>query len=200
MQDTLAAISAAIRHRRSIKPMDMDPARGVDRALLLELLENANWAPTHGMTEPWRFNIYQGEARRDLSGTMQRIYRDTTPAAEFREEKLRKMSENPLLAPVVMALWMERRGGAKIPELEEIESTACAVLNLHLSASAAGLAAYWSTPPLVYTKEFAEWLSIRPEDRCLGLFYIGWPKPGMKWPESTRHPIAEKVRWLGEPA
>jgi nitroreductase len=72
--------------------------------------------------------------------------------------------------------------------------------NLHLSASAVGLAGYWSTPPLVYTPQFAQWLSIRPEDRCLGLFYLGWPKAGLSWPESPRHPIAEKIQWLGEPA
>lgn len=200
MQDPLAALSEIIRHRRSIKPVDMDAARPVDRSLLTQLLENANWAPSHGLTEPWRFNIYQGAARQELSEIMQRIYRETTPEAEFRDDKLRKMSENPLRAPVVIVSWMERRGGNKIPELEEIEAAACAVQNLHLSASAAGLAGYWSTPPLVYTPQFAEWLSIRPEDRCLGLFYIGWPKPELKWPESVRHAVSEKVRWLGEPA
>jgi nitroreductase len=200
MQDKLAALSDIIRHRRSIKPVDMDPARTVDRVLLTELLENANWAPTHGLTEPWRFRVCQGAARQELSETMQRIYKETTPAGEFREDKLRKMSENPLRAPVVIVLWMARRGGAKIPELEEIEATACAMQNLHLSASAAGLAGYWSTPPLVYTPQFARWLSILPEDRCLGLFYLGWPKEGLQWPESLRHPMAEKIQWLGEPA
>jgi nitroreductase len=199
-QDKLAVLSDIIRQRRSIKPVDMDASRTVDRSLLIELLENANWAPTHGLTEPWRFHVYQGAAREDLSETMQRIYRETTPAAEFREDKLRKMSENPLRAPVVLVVWMERRGGAKIPELEEIEATACAMQNLHLTASAAGLAGYWSTPPLIDTPQFAQWLSIRPEDRCLGLFYLGWPKADFRWPQGTRHPVAEKIRWLGEPA
>jgi len=103
-------LSRIIRQRRSIKPVDMDPERGVDRSLLTEILENANWAPTHGLTEPWRFAICQGAARQELSETMQRIYRETTPAAEFREDKLRKMSENPLRSPVVIVVWMERRG------------------------------------------------------------------------------------------
>ncbi len=198
MLEKLAPLSDIIRHRRSIKPVDMDPTRNVDSTLLMQLLENANWAPTHGLTEPWRFNIYQGAGRAELSKTMQAIYRETTPPEEFREDKLRKMSENPLLAPVVIAIWMERHAG-KIPELEEIEAVACAVQNFHLSASAAGLAGYWSSPPLVSTPQFAEWLSIRPEDRCLGLFYLGWPSNRSPLPKSVRHPISEKIRWIGEP-
>jgi nitroreductase len=192
---TLSLLSDLIRQRRSIKPFDMDPARPVGRDLLLQLLENANWAPTHGMTEPWRFTIFQGDARRDLSGAMQCIYRQTTPAVEFREEKLKKMSENPLLAPIVIVLWMARRGGAKIPEREEMAATACAAQNFFLSAHAAGLASYWSSPPLVYTNEFAQWLGLGGEDRCLGLFYLGWPKPGLRPAQGVRGAIDEKIEW-----
>ena len=194
----LEAISQIIRARRSIKPFDMDPTRTVDRGLLLTLLENANWAPTHGLTEPWRFAIFQGEGRKELSETMQRIYRETTPPTEFREDKMKKMSENPLLASAVLVIWMERRGGDKIPQIEEIEATACAVQNLHLSACAAGLAGYWSTPPLLGTRAFGDWLGIREQDLCLGLFYLGWPKPGFVWPKGVRQPIDGKLTWHGE--
>ena len=194
---SLEAISDIIRHRRSIKPVDMQPGKPVDRALLMTLFENANHAPTHGLTEPWRFVVFQGEARNELSLTMQRLYRETTPAAEFREEKMAKMSANPLAAPVVLAVCMARRGGAKVPELEEIEATACAVQNLALSVSAAGLGGYWSTPPLVYERAFADWLGLDALDRCLGLFYLGWPKEGMSEHRAIRHDVAEKITWRG---
>ncbi len=196
--ESLQSITNHIRHRRSIKPMDMDATRLVEPALLEILFENANHAPTHGLTEPWRFHVFQGEARRDLSNTMQRIYRETTPANEFREDKMRKMSENPLLAAVVIAIGMERRGGAKIPEMEEIEAVACAVQNMHLTASAVGLAAYWSTPPLLATGEFISWLGMREGDRCLGLFYMGWPKENFVWPKAHRTPVGEKITWHEE--
>lgn len=191
-------ISALIRHRRSIKPVDMDAARGVDRVLLTQILEDATWAPNHGMTEPWKFVVHQGAARQRLAEAMQRVYRDTTPAHEFREDKMKKMSENPLLAAVVIACVMERRGGAKIPELEEIEAVACALQNLQLSATAAGLGCYWSSPPLLGTRPFAEWLGLGPEDRCVGLVYLGWPRPGLKWPESKRQPVEAKTVWCDD--
>jgi nitroreductase len=193
--DTQAIITEVIRSRRSIKPFDMDSGRGVDRALILELLENANHAPTHGLTEPWRFHIFTGEGRRTLAETMARLYRETTPESEFREDKMRKMSENPLLAGAVIVLGMARRGGAKIPELEEIEAVACAVQNLALSVTSAGLAGYWSSPPLVYTRAFVDWLGLGADDRCLGLFYLGWPKAGFTPPKAIRKPVEEKITW-----
>jgi nitroreductase len=193
--DTQSIITDIIRSRRSIKPFDMDASRAVDRTLILELLENANHAPTHGLTEPWRFHLFTGDSRRTLAETMARLYRETTPEAEFREDKMRKMSENPLLAGAVIVLGMARRGGAKIPELEEIEAVACAVQNLALSVTASGLAGYWSSPPLVYTRQFADWLGLGPEDRCLGLFYLGWPKEGFIMPKASRKPVSEKITW-----
>jgi len=191
----LSQASALIRHRRSIKPQDLDPAREMDAALITELIENATWAPNHGLTEPWRFHVFQGEARHALIASMQQAYREVTPAVEFREDKLEKIGTNPLLAPVVIACVMERRGGVKIPEVEEIEAMACALQNLMLSATAAGLGSYWSSPPLVDGGTFRSFLKTGPHDRCVGLIYLGWPREGLNWPRSTRQPVASKIIW-----
>ena len=191
-------ISALIRHRRSIKPVDMDATREVERALLTTILEDATWAPTHGLTEPWKFIVHQGAARQRLAEAMQRTYQATTPVNEFREDKMRKMAENPLLARVVIACVMERRGGAKIPEIEEIEAVACALQNLQLSATAAGLGCYWSSPPILSTREFSDWLQLGAGDRCVGLIYLGWPRAGLNWPRSVRQPLETKTRWCDE--
>lgn len=192
---TLAQTSALLRHRRSIKPADYDPQRPVETGLVAELLENATWAPSHGLTEPWKFHVFTGAARTRLADCLQALYRQTTPAAEFREDKLQKMGDNPRLAPVVVACVLERGGNAKIPEIEEVEALACAVQNLMLSATAAGLACFWSSPPVLETAAFGAWLGQGTADRCLGLIYLGWPKPGLAWPRSARQPAAAKTLW-----
>ncbi|GAA5134103.1 hypothetical protein GCM10023213_05160 [Prosthecobacter algae] len=192
---SLTDTTTLIRHRRSIKPVDMDAARPVDAALLTELIENATWAPNHGLTEPWHFHVFSGAARQGLADSLRSLYQQTTPAAEFREDKLKKMGDNPLLAPVIIACVMQRNGGAKIPVQEELEAISCALQNLMLSATAAGLGSFWSSPPLLDTAEFQTWLGIRPEDRCVGLMYLGWPKAGLNWPRSMRQPVETKISW-----
>jgi len=192
----LSTLSGIIRQRRSVKPALMDPEKPVDAALLDTLLENANWAPTHGLTEPWRFTVFTGSARQKLAGFLQGLYQVLTPAHAFKKEKLEKLGRNPLLAPVVLAICMQRGNNTKIPELEEVEAVACAVQNLHLSASAAGLAGFWSTPPILSSAELRAFLGLGDKDACLGLFYLGWPKEGEPLPESRRSPMKDKVTWF----
>lgn len=36
----------------------IDPARAVDRALLLRVLEAARWAPSNGNAQPWRYLVF----------------------------------------------------------------------------------------------------------------------------------------------
>lgn len=193
---SLADTTALIKHRRSVKPVDMDSQVPVGTDLVTALIENATWAPNHGLTEPWHFHVFQGEARQRLAGALQSIYQQTTPPAEFREDKLKKMGENPLLAPVVIACVMERKGGGKIPEQEEIEAMACALQNLMLSATAAGLGSFWSSPPVLGTAAFQQWLGIRQEDQCVGLMYLGHPRAGQNWPRSVRQPVETKITWV----
>lgn len=191
----LAGANGLIRRRRSIKPEAMSE-EPVEAWILGNILENANWAPTHGMTEPWRFQIYEGESRTRLADLLQQVYREATPAGQFREDKCLALREKALQAPVVLVIWMKRQESGKIPEIEEIASVACAVQNIHLTASAVGLAGYWSTPAFLYTDAMRQALGLGEKDRCLGLFYLGWPKDPANWPTGRRQPIQEKLEWF----
>jgi nitroreductase len=191
----LEAVSTLIRNRRSVKPVDMDLGRLVPEALVWQLLENGTWAPTHGLTEPWKFHVFAGGARERLAEALPRIYREVTPAGEVREDKLVKMGQNPLLAPVVIACCVEKRGGEKIPFLEEVEAVACAMQNVMLSATAAGLGSFWSSPPVLGSAAFGSWLGLGEGDLCVGLLYLGWVKDGRVMAEVPRRPVAEKVVW-----
>lgn len=191
----LAGANGLIRRRRSIKPEAMSE-EPVETWILGNILENANWAPTHGLTEPWRFKVYEGVARERLAGLLEQVYRDTTPEDQFRQDKCDGLRDKVLRAPVVLVIWMKRQESEKIPEVEEIAAVACAVQNIHLTASAAGLAGYWSTPALVYTDAMRRALGLGEKDRCLGLFYLGWPRDTASWPAGRRQPIQQKLEWF----
>jgi nitroreductase len=106
------------------------------------------------------------------------------------------MSENAMLAPVVIAVGMKRQEIEKIPELDEIQAVACAVQNMHLTAAAHGLGGFWSTNVAAVSDAMREFIGLGPKDRALGLFYLGYPESD--WPASERQPIDDKVRWLRE--
>ena len=42
----------------------------IDKETLEQLLENANMAPTHKMTQPWFFKIYKNKAKARLGQAM----------------------------------------------------------------------------------------------------------------------------------
>lgn len=180
------------RTRRTIKPHQMDPARDVPRELLLEILEDAHWAPTHGMTQPWRFHVFTGPARERLAAGLQSLYDRLTPPDGVRADKREKLRTNTLAAPVVIAVAARIEPGGKITEIEEIAATSCAVGNLLLSAHQRGLASFWASPPVSYSSAFVEWLGLDATHRALGLIYLGYALPGTK-AVSSRVPLEERV-------
>lgn len=185
------------RARRSLKPLAMDPSRPIPRELLAELLEDAHWAPTHGLTQPWRFHVFATPASRArLADALQEIYDTLTPPPRRDAEKRAKLGLAPRHAPAVVALFAKVEPAGKIPEWEEIAAVSCAAQNLLLSAHERGLGSYWSSPLPACSPEFARRLDLDPEThRALGLLYLGWPLPDQPAPRSTRAPLAERVTW-----
>ena len=131
-----------------------------------------------------------------LEKKLQSLYSELTPKDSYREDKFEKLGQNPTLAPLVIAICMKRGANPKIPEIEEIEAVACAVQNMHLTAAAAGLGAFWSSPPILDSEGMRTFLDLDLQDHCLGLFYLGWLKEGQEWPKSSRSPINDKVVWF----
>ena len=173
MPDSPQPISTLIRRRRAIFPKFYKPEQPIDRATIEQLLENANWAPTHKLTEPWRFQVFHSrESLMALSDYLAEHYRRHTKPEVFSEEKFNKMRDNPRRSGAVIAIVLHRDPAESIPEFEEIAAVARAVQNMWLSCTELGLGCYWSTPKAAL--EAGEFLQLQPNERCLGLFYLGW--------------------------
>lgn len=193
MRHSVSDLTAVIRDRRTIYPKDMSD-RPVQRDLVEQLLGNAVWAPTHGMTQPWRFKVFVGAARQRLSEFLGTEYRRNTPPERFMQRKFDNMTERPLLANVVIALGMVRDPNEKVSLRDEQFAVACAVQNLHLTCTAHGLGGFWATGNAMTGEGMRDMLGLGPKDACLGLFFIGYPR--IDWPKGYRKPLPDVVEWI----
>ena len=181
------ALLAAIRHRRSMGLSRLRPD-AVDRRLIERMLEAADWAPSHGDTEPWRFTVFSGDGRERLAELF---------ASAHGPEGARKRA---FAAPVWISIGMDparsEDGSLLMTEDEELMAVACAVQNLHLMASSLGLAGMWHSKGTSVHPAVAHGLGLEPPALLLGFFMCGWP--ATDWLTSARRPLSEKVRWVGQ--
>lgn len=195
MRHSISELTAIIRDRRTIQPKDYSP-REVQRDMIDQVLGNAVWAPTHGMTQPWRFHVFTGTARGRLSAFLGEEYKRITPVERFLQRKYDNHVQRPLQSSVVIALGMARDPNGKIPSHEEQYSVACAVQNMYLTCTAYGLGAFWNTGPVLTGDGMVRFLGMGPDDRCLGLFYMGYPAGD--WPKGYRKPLPDLVHYVAE--
>ncbi len=193
MKYNLSELREIIRNRRTIKPEDFSD-RKIHKEMVVEMLNNALWAPTHGHTQPWFFKVFVDGGLTKLGDFLSEIYKQQMPSDKFMQKKYEQLKARPNMATVVIAVCMKRQEIEKIAEIEEIEAVACAVQNLHLTATAYGLGGYWSSPELMYTSAMNVFLGLGPKDKCLGIFYLGYPKG--EWPESHRRPLEYQSEWI----
>ncbi|HMQ76230.1 MAG TPA: nitroreductase [Flavobacteriales bacterium] len=192
MRHSVSDLTAVIRDRRTIQPNDMSD-RVVQRDMVELILSNATWAPNHGMTQPWRFVVFAGDARHRLSAFMGEEYTRITPPEKFMPRKHENAVQRPLQASVVVALGMARDPRGKISELEEQLAVACAVQNMHLTCTAYGLGGFWGTGAVVTGDGMRRFIGLAEGDRCMGLFYMGYP--AVDWPKGYRKPLPDVMSW-----
>jgi nitroreductase len=192
MKYSLSEITDIIKDRRTIYP-EFFSERKVHKEMVEKLLNNAIWAPTHGMTQPWRFTVFMNEGLHQLSDTLSSIYQAKHTGDAFNEMKYNKLKQRPLKASAVIALVVEFDTRGKITELDETLAVACAVQNMMLTATAYGLGAFWATPGIIKTQEINEFLKIE-NGKCLGFLYLGYP--ANEWPKSQRKPIEYITKWI----
>lgn len=187
-------INRLLRHRRSVYPKDYTGER-VDDAIIRQMLENANWAPTHKLTEPWRFVIFTGEGLKKLADFQSECYkRVTTADGTFKEDRFKNLQTKPFESSHIIAIGMKRDANKSVPEWEELAAVFCAVQNMYLTATAYGIGCYMSTGGITNFKEAKEFFGLGIEDKLCGFLNVGMPKGSV--PDGKRKNIQEKVTWV----
>ena len=137
--------------------------------------------------------MFTDDARQRLSTFLGEEYKRITPPEKFLQRKYDNHTQRPLQSSVVIALGMARDPKGKISELEEMFAVACGVQNMYLTCSAYGLGGFWSTGAVLTGDAIRGFLGLGPDDKCLGLFYAGYP--AIEWPQGYRKPLDHFAHW-----
>lgn len=191
--NTAQTTTTIIRNRRSIYPPSYTDQL-VEDHIIEEMLENANHAPTHRLTEPWRFKIIAGDKRLELGELLANYYRLNTAPEQFKEGKYEQLLEKGRRSSHIIAIAMHRDKKERVPEWEEVAATAMAVQNMWLTATAYQIGAYWSSPSIIKSEECRQFLQLNEQERCLGFLFLGYHLMAPTAPQ--RSSIASKVQWL----
>lgn len=185
-------INEIIKERRSIYPKEFN-GQIIDDSIIENLLENAQWAPSHGAIYPWRFKVFTRETMFTLTDKMAELYEKYTPADKFRSEKPERLRMNAEQCSHIIAICFSPSG--KYPETEELCAVACSVQNIWLSLSQyEDVGGYWSTGGGTFTKEMDIFLNLEDTERCIGFFLLG--KINSKRTKGHRPLIENNTEWI----
>ena len=192
--DQFQQVEKTIKNRRSIGWAKMN-GKQIPNETVNQLLALADWAPTHGRTEPWYFFVYGGDALKQFGKTHADLYWQHTAEDKRQEATFEKLVHNVDLASHLIVAVMKRGTNVKIPQVEEISAASAAIQNILLGATALGIASYWSSGGMTHSHALKEHLNLGEHDIILGLIYLGYTDEPAK--DGARNiPLAEKVKWL----
>ncbi len=188
------AVLELLKTRRSLKP-DQLIEPGPSLAEIDELLTIASRVPDHKKLEPWRFIVFEGEARRAFGEVIAEACKaeDKMEPSEIRLDSERKRF---LRSPLVIAVISRANAKAIAPEWEQILSAGAAAMNLSIAANAMGYGVAWITEWIAYSPRVKAALGLGETERVAGFVYIGTPSVR---PDDRPRPDLAKIvtRWQG---
>ncbi len=179
-------INTVIRNRKSIYPKDYSGEEIPDQ-VIKEILLNANYAPTHRLTQPWFFKVYKNESKQKLIDIVNKI-----DESKLSQIKLSKFIQKVNDSNAIISIFLNRDEKERLPEWEEIAAVSMSVQNMWLTCYANNIGSYWSTPS--FLKEYGELIDLSVNQTSLGFFFMG--VYDHKESPKLRDDITTKVEWI----
>jgi nitroreductase len=156
--------------RRSVSANSLAEPGPSEEELKL-ILTAAARVPDHKKLVPWRFILFQGEARARFGKVLAEVCR----AEEKEPSKFRLETETGrfLRAALVIAVISRVVENAAAPEWEQVLSAGAACQNLLVAASSLGYGTQWITEWYGYSKGVRKALRLAPNERVAGFVYMG---------------------------
>ncbi|MCP2678694.1 nitroreductase [Maricaulaceae bacterium NA33B04] len=164
-----AAVKMLLQRRSTLAKNMTEP--GPSRDELETLLTIGGRTPDHGKLFPWRFIVFQGEARSRFSQRLEARFKDIEPEAP--PERLALERTRFERAPAVIAVISDVTENHKIPLWEQELSAGAVCQNLLIGANAMGYGAQWLTEWYTYDRVIKSELGLGPGERVAGFIYVG---------------------------
>lgn len=188
-----------IKTRRTIRQYKN---RKVPKRLLYKILDSARWAPSLHNRQPWKFVIPEGEARKKLIDALKRSRDKEALLIRLTLRENIKVIEH---APVVILVYNDsalsnrvKKGGKLYSDYLdksitfEIQSVACAIQNMLLTAYSLGLGTAWFGMPVFAEKFINKFLHV--EYKLMAILTVGYPAESPRRP--GRKPLSEIVDFV----
>ena len=181
-----------LKTRRSVKPIEL-AGPGPTSAELDTLLTVASRVPDHGKLTPWRFIVFDGDARLKAGEAIAHAFKTDRPDATgdqvaFERARLAR-------APLVVAVVSRAAPHVKIPEWEQVLSAGAAAMSLVLAAHALGYGANWITEWYAYDRRVLDALGLSANEKIAGFVHVG--RPASPPEDRPRPPLGEIVTRFG---
>jgi nitroreductase len=161
-----------LKIRRSVKPREMREP-GPSAADLDTILTIGARVPDHGKLTPWRFIIFEGDARLRAGDVIACVFARKNPqsaAAEIDVEKRRLMD-----APLVIGVVSLTKPHPKVPPWEQELSAGASAMNIVTAATALGYGACWLTGWFAFDRDVLDGLGLKTDEKLAGFIHIGTP-------------------------
>lgn len=176
-----------LKTRRSVKPIEMT-GPGPTPSEIDTLLTIASRVPDHGKLTPWRFIVFEGEARLAAGAPIAAAFGAAHPDAA--PDQIAFEANRLARAPLVIAVVSRAGPHVKIPEWEQQMSAGASAMSLAMAAHAMGYAASWLTEWYAYDRAVLDALGLSANERMAGFVHIGRP---VKPPEDRERPKLESI-------
>ncbi len=168
MSEQSLSIKEAIVGRRSIKKFNGQP---VEREDLMQIIDDAVWAPNHKNREPWRMVVACGEELKEL----QQLLRDTAIpkwqelSAETLEKQMQKFTTPGAYVFVIVPEDVRQK-----IRLEDYAAASTMIQNIQLLAWDLGIGSCWKTPEFLDAPAFREAIGAKPGERIISMLQLGY--------------------------
>ena len=190
LNDT-SSIRALLASRKSASAKAMGEP-GPTAAQLHEMLTAAVRVPDHGKLTPWRFILFEGDARAKFGDALRARWLELHPG--HGAESLDFVGGLFLRAPVVVAVISAAAPHPKIPLWEQTLSSAAVCQTMLIAASALGVGCQWNTDWPAYDHGIARVMGLAPHEKVAGFIYMGTPTAALE-DRPRPDPMTLLTRW-----